>query len=518
MRISGPLTGPSSYGKLPTTLLLALGPTLCLILAIASCGGGDADSTTLGLTPPAASTDSEAECVALRSDQSDTPDSKSLTPSPVESPAPGSTGFAVDPSPAPEEVVFSKAHPPSHHGAATASVEERIYESDAVVRASLISAGSQGLCFRVVEYLKGSGPTDILVWDSGYGLNVTWADREAVLFLSLPETESNDVHFFFTKTHEYYTGDLTFGHTIGTRNPVWLPMDESKSEESALEFITDYEAPTGEPFPTISLTDLRSKIAWVEGGEGVEGYDECIRYALHSQRRIRDWETHYGDPWSPYEFEEQAASGAAEGTALYSVDFRDGRYTDYVRSWLTGQDADLFGVGVVDDDAVASNGYDRTVTIARPLPGGAYTFVHHTLPPVYWPCDYSSSYGSGVEALVTVTAPAGTVHEAFFDPAAVGQAVGADGSNGVLKPAEFTVGETATTMQGLKWGNGSVVLTLSPYTSLTGNSLDFIALDGSVAFSLDSNDATADAAAGTLTWAVEPAPWRAGDRLMLRIR
>ena len=42
-----------------------------------------------------------------------------------------------------------------------------------------------------------------------------------------------------------------------------------------------------------------------------------------------------------------------------------------------------------------------------------------------------------LEVLVTVTAPAGTVHEAFFDPVVIGSGVGADASNGVLEPKAF---------------------------------------------------------------------------------
>ena len=95
---------------------------------------------------------------------------------------------------------------------------------------------------------------------------------------------------------------------------------------------------------------------------------------------------------------------------------------------------------------------------------------------------------------------------------------GFSASSGVLKPAGFSIGGTAASITGLKWQNGSVVLTLAPYASLSGHTLDFIALDGSVDPSLAVSSATADSAAGTLTWAVPEQPWRDGDQLMLRIR
>ena len=86
----------------------------------------------------------------------------------------------------------------------------------------------------------------------------------------------------------------------------------------------------------------------------------------------------------------------------------------------------------------------------------------------------------------------------------------------MLKPTAFTVGGVSTALQSLKWWGGSVTLELSPAASLTGHALDFIALDGSVAHSLDGGAATGSG--GTLTWSVSAQPWQAGDQLMLRIR
>ena len=44
-------------------------------------------------------------------------------------------------------------------------------------------------------------------------------------------------------------------------------------------------------------------------------------------------------------------------------------------------------------------------------------------------------------------APDGVLHELFFDPVTVGNAVAADGANGVLKPATFTDANGATTTE-----------------------------------------------------------------------
>ena len=48
--------------------------------------------------------------------------------------------------------------------------------------------------------------------------------------------------------------------------------------------------------------------------------------------------------------------------------------------------------------------------------------------------------------------------------------------------------------------------------------MDFIALDGSVALTLDVADATVDAPNNTLSWPVVSQPWQSGNKLMLRIR
>ena len=100
--------------------------------------------------------------------------------------------------------------------------------------------------------------------------------------------------------------------------------------------------------------------------------------------------------------------------------------------------------------------------------------------------------------------PPGTLHEAFFDPVDIGTAVGADSSDGVLKPAAFTVGGANTTISSLKWEAGTATMALSPSASLSGYAIDFIALDGSVSLTLSFDDATQSG--GTLTWSVgEPA-------------
>ena len=67
---------------------------------------------------------------------------KALTPAPVPSATPDTESVA------PEATPTYSAHPPAHYGAATPSVEERIYDSDVIIRASLQSSEVQLLAFR----------------------------------------------------------------------------------------------------------------------------------------------------------------------------------------------------------------------------------------------------------------------------------------------------------------------------------------------------------------------------------
>ena len=189
----------------------------------------------------------------------------------------------------------------------------------------------------------------------------------------------------------------------------------------------------------------------------------------------------------------------------------------YFRYWLSGPDAGLFSTQIDDDDDDPANGFAFSIRTTRPLPSGTYRVVHHGQPYWYEPCGFTTQFNL-LEWVVTVTAPTDTVHEALFDPADLFPGIGFSSTAGTLDPAGFTFGGTATTVTGLKWEAGSVVLALSPYVSLAGQAVDFIGLDGTVSLSLGAAAATADSTAGTLTWPVASQPWKAGDKLMVRVR
>ena len=451
-------------------------------------------------------------------------------------------------------------------------MEEQIFFSDAIVRASLLSARAgtetvpsdpgvaptyravHELRFTVHEYLKGSGPSEVLVvvrddhtfvteadaldWAQEQLLErkTTWDDREGVFFLRTAEPyqsggASGDSQRSTAQSSPVPALELTLSnpvfqtpwdYSIDTLSRAWLPSraagssatrssESSSTARQAQVFITDSSQP---PPPVVSLSDLRSKIAELEttlaSGAGIEGFRECIWGKIYYERTYRA-----GPAWTPPEFEATLASGSAIGAEVHRRNIPNYRRgPQYHRFWLSGPHVDLFQSGVEDDDPVPDNGYDHTLVLARPLPAGEYHVNDHMQHHDDFPCNFVPDTYS--KWTVTVTAPAGTVHEAFFDPVAIGAAVGADSSNGVLKPAAFTVGGASATITSLKWESG-VVRMLNPSASLAGHAIDFIALDGSVSLTLSFDNAT-QGGGGALTWSVADQPWQAGDLLMLRIR
>ena len=274
------------------------------------------------------------------------------------------------------------------------------------------------------------------------------------------------------------------------------------------EYITDGETT---PPTVIRLSELKAKISALAtrlaSGAEISGFKECVRGELNRERYYRDWVV----------YTEHHAIPSGTDPDSQVLDDRPVRHGDSVYRvfHVRGKDAPYFQAVIIDDDDDPAR-YSFNYTPSRPLPAGLYRVGFTYQLPREIPCNFIHDPVRNLE--VTVTAPAGTLHEAFFDPVAVGTAVKADGSNGVLKPTSFTVGGTATELTSLEWSSNQVVLTLGTHVSLSGHVLDFIALDGSVSLSLDAAAATVDSTAGTYSWPMTSQPWEDGDQLMLRIR
>ena len=416
------------------------------------------------------------------------------------------------------------------------------------------------LRFRADEYLKGSGPSEFTVEvldrsdDSPkYGSeptalnkatesveqhNTEWDDHPGVLFLEGPLTSvaggddevarrsgTPSESQVFNLTFNTVLNQSPFEYTVDTLSRAWLPAEDSGSYRAPdgtrnsgdvgtnatdREFIMDGSV---DPPSVISIADLRARISEVEAmfnaGDGSEAYTNCVKGKLQRPWWYVNWE----EPYPP--LRGRLASGAPAdsefGTDSVGGGPNDSEYGDK-EIYLTGEQEDLFYAQLIDDDNNPANGYAYSLRTARPLPAGEYRLHARLQLKSQKVCNYRGEHNEPgyLPWDMTVTAPAGTLHEAFFDPTVAG-------TNDV-SPAEFTVNGTSTEITGLEWSNDEVVLTPDSHVSLSGHVLEFISLDGNVSLPLLTDSATVDSVAGTYSWSMASQPWENGDQLMLRIR
>ena len=481
---------------------------------------------------------------------------------PTSTAAPAPTATPVPPTATP--MVFHSQILTEHWGKATASIEERTFLSDVIVKARLDSAAADVLTFRAITYLKGTGPDRFAVRAETEGRNTQWDNQDGILFLKRLDGQTENFEFTDTTSWDTwkpgqgpteYTGDLPEGYTVDSRNPVWLPIEGSGSSSQSRGDVTSRQPSADDNRPVITDYDngtpktsaqdaVLGAIRWTNiadstsGGSGshtrsansgassnqfpAEDIRNCLIGTLGALSNDRDVEAHFGRPPDyRHDFRFEIDSGAPTGTVVdefdqQSYDRGPQTYTDY---WEEGRDSDLFETVRTDDDNDASTGYILTVKTERPLPAGEYYFKHYGYPYIERACN-ASYENNFADTYVTVTAPPGTVHEAFFDPATttagVGYLAGTATTTGVLSPAGFSVRGRAITITGLTWHNGRVVLTLDRFGSWL-DGFSFIEQDGTVGLRLAEVDATKDWTARTLTWEVSEQPWESGDELMMRM-
>ena len=439
------------------------------------------------------------------------------------------------------------------------TLAERIARSDVVARVRLrsVSAGSERWKFEddpvmhvgtlehrfeVLEYLKGSGTGEIVALAYGPDLaretselaaadgtnllgrrDTRWDAREAIVFLEADHEWMPDL----PKAGRYLLGSVwaTRGvsgdyYSINSRSHKnWLPAADAAAggaseTDGTKRFLlaaprTDGAAGQTDT-PTITLDDLMAQIARIVGdvtaGGGSDAYEACLNEKNRLAREVSDALAVRDGVYPTIPFKASIGSGQAAGTQAYL----------FSEAWPDVPLAELIGNGeyrVIGRDGMLFAPQQQTGAFetARPLPSGEYKFNPYYIDNAYKPCEaMPEELKTFYEVTVTVTAPSGTVHEAFFDLLV--------GAAGVPLPSDFTVGGAGTAIHWLEWRDGTVLLLMAPYVDLKGHTLDFIALNGTVVLSLDAGAATADPAAGTLTWAVASQPWREGDELMLRIR
>ena len=459
-----------------------------------------------------------------------------------------------------------------------ASMEERIAGADVVTRATLVSVaagttrwfdplrtpstgdyyiGTLEHTFTVHEYLKGTGDDQIValaytvvIPDEGHDIQAKAAsDAEAILAVRDTEWDDREAILFLKSDHDYAvdlpragyyvlgvapaTGGVHLLHDNGqkdhytissTAEKAWLPetlsSSAARSSSGTKSFLLH---PAGESSQgqgrspdggtgTITLPQLKAQVGIIEqeavDGGASEAYRDCLYLKYRQERTVSDYKQYEGDGEYFYRrSDETMKSGLPAGSLARSTaraDYvRDTYDPSYAQYEVFGRDAHLF-----------FGEFPGYANIVRPLPAGEYQFYFNIINARYIPCDGQHEDDKTTsEVFITVTAPENAVHESFFDPVSSGDAIGVFTGDG----ATFAIGDTDTSITGLKHEAGSVTLALSPYNALGGYELSFIGLDGTTSLVLETPAATGDAATGTLTWAAPDQPWEDGDKLMLRI-
>ena len=408
--------------------------------------------------------------------------------------------------------------------------------------------------FQVLEYLAGSGSATVV----GVGIgdryttkqeaqaalpglissrDTKWDDREAIVFMRtykrFPITRLAD-HYLIA-TLRGVDGD---NYTVASlTEKLWLPEDTTPSAAKSAEkrFLLDDPGNvastlgSGSATPTITIAALKKRMgpiqAKIDAGDGSLAYRKCVGFMYLREREIRWMKEGLGlSAIKRYDLDD--LSSGQPPTDVYGT-WRFGGVPDKTgRYWLEGPDSDLFQVQIANIGSATARTpgdiieYDVKIDSQRPLVAGDYEFYLNSMSPARVLCNEYSELERNLDRMyLTVTAPSGTLHEAFFDPVTVGVAIAADATNGVLKPASFNDTNSASaTIQQISWVENTVEMILTPHTGLANHVLDFIALNGSVILSLDADEATVDAANNRLTWwPVTPQPWKDGDKLMVRI-
>ena len=370
--------------------------------------------------------------------------------------------------------------------------------------------------FDVQEYLKGNGGSQVrAVLVDGDSREWTeaevrakdedllafrdkqWDDREAIVFLSkaplVPRTLQVGDLYYMT----FLRANGEHAYTVSSRwAKAWLPDAAPPSSSGrgrrrlwrCATILNERPGRRKRGDQTIQrpvgvhdawgAKDVHSKPgAEVTAGGGSERYRKCLIGKYDWKYDVVDRKAFLAALGEEYQrqFARELASGSPAGSEVYeggkALQFSDTTKASEP-TWSdiavikSGQDASLF-----------NHTWPLIATTTRPLPAGEYRFYWAEQNQFFALCDaLPDDYKTRDEVVFTVTAPENTLHEAFFDPVTLASGVGADSSNGVLNPAAFTVDGTSTSITGLKWDSGSVTVTLSPYSSLSGHKLDFIEL------------------------------------------
>ena len=261
-------------------------------------------------------------------------------------------------------------------------VEEKIADNNVVVRATMTSLSSEVIAdanskYRAIlkfnlnasEYLGGTGPSSIVaVWvdgrpydardkanDAKAGILIErddqWDDREALIFLfdgangfgtSLDGQLQLADHFLLALGHRYLPDDRYSLHSKTYK--AWLrTLSSAGSTGEKQEFLMDV-AGRSSTTPTITLGNLKIQIteviAELDGGDGLEAYDVCIREKYRFERTIRYFRDVEGrDVYDKSPQDSNLVSGQPANYILHQRQNGGVYPSKKARTWLEGRDS-----------------------------------------------------------------------------------------------------------------------------------------------------------------------------------
>ena len=422
--------------------------------------------------------------------------------------------------------------------------------------------------FQVMEYIKGSGGKQLVVRaGNGGGWHDTidesnrdawkealdqafynerdsrWDDREALVFL-----ENEDEGYRLTSSSvggnvdaegayqftspEPDQGAFLWNYAVSHNdNKAWLPAASSAADASGENgFLIDALPKFSEPNvdaasrgSTTSVADVRRRIKAIETKiakkSHIAEYSDCLSAMYRYEAYLRS------GMWRTGANHIQIASGVHRDQKITPG------YTNFSREkfngvevtskwWTSGPDARFFeyrNANPVPPEHDPSRGIAMNAMTTRPLVSGEYRIFLNNHPPYWQYCEYEPEFmHNWLEQVITVIAPTGTLHEAFFDPVALTNP--SDGIGVRYSPkTSFTLPDkTTVTLDYLYYAPGIVKMGTTPHNALSGYEMDIIELDGKVSstFAFGGSGNTS----APHEWANCVQPWGIGDKLMLRIR
>lgn len=345
----------------------------------------------------------------------------------------------------PPEIIVQNGGGLVFHG--VTSLEERIVNSDVIVRAQLVSVQADGQYgagnwlpaieyhFEALDYLKGHGAGHISVTKSfagtsnsayysrdGYsskagakrearkiivGRDDTWDDRQAVLFLKCDDDVWNAKCDREAKEYgKSYKFTLGYRAGYNIKNRVWLPAIDSENQKQFL-----LRAPLLNEKDTITIEQLRNIIDEFELSikhaeeQGIEGYEQCL-YARYRHERLNvaaivaggSITISFGETHNVLQMERkiQLSGLTKEETKIDTVLQYSGGYqvNRHLRDkiWFTGKDAHLFKLITDPTDIETIHEPEEAIKLNivanEVLPIGSYRFQLQRQEADFIPCEY----------------------------------------------------------------------------------------------------------------------------------